>query len=171
MPSPTGVAEFAGGLDGSELRLAIVVARFNEIVTEPLLAGARATAKDRGVRDEALDVVRVPGAFELPQAARRLAEGGGYDAIVCLGAVVRGETPHFDYVCSEAARGATLVAQRFNLPVTFGVLTCDTMEQARARAGGSAGNKGDEAMRAAIEMANLFRALGTGARTQEQARA
>ena len=164
MPSPTGVAEFAGGLDGSELRLAIVVARFNEIVTEPLLAGARATAKDRGVRDEALDVVRVPGAFELPQAARRLAEGGGYDAIVCLAA-------HFDYVCSEAARGATLVAQRFNLPVTFGMLTCDTMEQARARAGGSAGNKGDEAMRAAIEMANLFRALGTGARKHEQARA
>ena len=158
------MTEFEGGLDGSELRLAVIVSRFNEIVTGPLLAGARASAKGRGVRDEALDVVRVPGAFELPQAARRLAEGGDYDAIVCLGAVVRGETPHFDYICSEAARGVTLVAQQYNLPVTFGVLTCDTMQQARARAGGSAGNKGDEAMRAAIEMANLFRALGTGAR-------
>lgn len=165
------MAEYIGGLDGSGLRLAVVVARFNEIVTEPLLAGARATAKDLGVEDAALDVVRVPGAFELPQAARRLAGAGGYDAIVCLGAVVRGETPHFDYVCSEAARGATLVSQEFNLPVAFGVLTCDTMAQARARAGGSAGNKGDEAMRAAIEMANLFRGLGTGARAQVQARA
>jgi 6,7-dimethyl-8-ribityllumazine synthase len=165
------VPEFAGDLDGSGLRLAVVVSRFNEIVTEPLLAAARATAKDLGVADEALDVVRVPGAFELPQAARRLAGSGGYDAIVCVGAVVRGETPHFDYVCSEAARGATLVAQEFNLPVAFGVLTCDTMEQARARSGGSAGNKGDEAMRAAIEMANLFRVLRTGAPVQEQARA
>jgi 6,7-dimethyl-8-ribityllumazine synthase len=165
------VPEFAGDLDGSGLRLAVVVSRFNEIVTEPLLAGARATAKDLGVADVALDVVRVPGAFELPQAARRLAGSGGYDAIVCVGAVVRGETPHFDYVCSEAARGATLVAQEFNLPVAFGVLTCDTMEQARARSGGSAGNKGDEAMRAAIEMANLFRVLRTGAPVQEQARA
>ena len=154
------MAEITGGLDASRLRLAVAVARFNEIVTEPLLNGARATAKDLGVADDALDVVRVPGAFELPQAARRLAGNGGYDAIVLLGAVVRGETPHFDYVCSEAARGATLVSQEYNLPVAFGVLTCDTMAQARARSGGSAGNKGDEAMRAAIEMANLFRALG-----------
>ena len=152
--------EITGGLDGAGLRLAVAVSRFNEIVTEPLLAGALATARDRGVADDALDVVRVPGAFELPQAARRLAGRGGYDAIVLLGAVVRGETPHFDYVCSEAARGATLVSQEFDLPVAFGVLTCDTMAQARARSGGSAGNKGDEAMRAAIEMANLFRALG-----------
>ena len=158
-----------GSLDGSGQRLAIVVSRFNEIVTEPLLRGAIATARDRGIDDEALDVVRVPGAFELPQAARRLAEQGAYDAIVCLGAVVRGETPHFDYVCSEAARGITLVSQEFNLPVTFGVLTCDTMEQARARAGGSAGNKGDEAMRAAIEMVNVFKMIGAGTRQQERA--
>ncbi len=164
------MATFEGSLDGSGQRLAIVVSRFNEIVTEPLLRGAIATARDRGIDDEALDVVRVPGAFELPQAARRLAEQGAYDAIVCLGAVVRGETPHFDYVCSEAARGITLVSQEFNLPVTFGVLTCDTMEQARARAGGSAGNKGDEAMRAAIEMVNVFKTIGAGARQQERAR-
>lgn len=161
---------FEGGLDGSGLRVAIVVSRFNEIVTEPLLRGARATAHDLGIAEDALDVVRVPGAFELPQAARRLAGIGGYDAIVCLGAVVRGETPHFDYICSEAARGATLVSQEFNLPVTFGVLTCDTMEQARARAGGSGGNKGDEAMRAAVETANVFRAISAGAREHEGAR-
>ena len=154
------MASYEGGLDGSDLRLAVVVSRFNEIVTEPLLRGALATARDLGVGDDALDVVRVPGAFELPQAARRLAGVGGYDAIVCLGAVVRGETPHFDYVCSEAARGLTMVSQEFNLPVAFGVLTCDTMAQARARSGGSAGNKGDEAMRAVLEMANLFRKIG-----------
>ncbi len=153
------MASYEGGLDGSDLRLAVVVSRFNEIVTEPLLRGALATARDLGVGDDALDVVRVPGAFELPQAARRLAGVGGYDAIVCLGAVVRGETPHFDYVCSEAARGLTMVSQEFNLPVAFGVLTCDTMAQARARSGGSAGNKGDEAMRAVLEMANLFRKI------------
>ncbi|MYE46581.1 MAG: 6,7-dimethyl-8-ribityllumazine synthase [Chloroflexi bacterium] len=154
------MADYEGGLDGSDLRLAVVVSRFNEIVTEPLLRGALATAREFGVGEDSLDVVRVPGAFELPQAARRLAGVGGYDAIVCLGAVVRGETPHFDYVCSEAARGITMVAQEFNLPVAFGVLTCDTMAQARARSGGSAGNKGDEAMRAALEMANLFRTIG-----------
>ena len=154
------MATYEGGLDGSDLRLAVVVSRFNEIVTEPLLRGALATARDLGVAEDALDVVRVPGAFELPQAARRLAGVGGYDAIVCLGAVVRGETPHFDYVCNEAAHGLTMVSQEFNLPVAFGVLTCDTMAQARARSGGSAGNKGDEAVRAAIEMANLFRQIG-----------
>ena len=154
------MADYEGGLDGSDLRLAVVVSRLNEIVTEPLLRGALVTAREFGVGEDSLDVVRVPGAFELPQAARRLAGVGGYDAIVCLGAVVRGETPHFDYVCSEAARGITMVAQEFNLPVAFGVLTCDTMAQARARSGGSAGNKGDEAMRAALEMANLFRTIG-----------
>ena len=154
------MAEFAGGADGSGLRLAIAVARFNGIVTEPLLRGAIAAARDCGVGEGALDVVRVPGAFELPQAARRLAAAGRYDAIACLGAVVRGETPHFDYVCAEAARGLTLAALEFNLPVAFGVLTCDTIGQARARAGGSAGNKGGDAVRAAIEMANLYRAIG-----------
>ncbi len=154
------MVDYEGGLYGSDLRLAVVVSRFNEIVTEPLLRGALATARDQGVGEDSLDIVRVPGAFELPQAARRLAGMGRYDAIVCLGAVVRGETPHFDYVCNEAARGITMVAQEFNLPVAFGVLTCDTMAQARARSGGSAGNKGDEAMRAALEMANLFRKIG-----------
>lgn len=152
--------EYAGAADGTGLRLAVVVARFNGIVTEPLLAGARAAAGDLGVAEGALDVVRVPGAFELPQAARRLAGAGGYDAIVCLGAVVRGETPHFDYVCAEAARGLTLVALEHGLPVSFGVLTCDTIGQARARAGGPAGNKGGDAVRAAIGMANLYRAIG-----------
>ncbi len=154
------MTEYEGGLDGSGLRLAVVVSRFNEIVTEPLLRGALATAREFGVPEDSLDVVRAPGAFELPQAARRLAGTHRYDAIVCLGAVVRGDTPHFDYVCNEAARGISMVSRDFNLPVAFGVLTCDTMAQARARSGGSAGNKGDEAMRAALEMANLFRRLG-----------
>ena len=106
--------------------------------------------------------VRVPGAFELPAAARRLAAGGGYDAIVCLGAVIRGETPHFDYVAGESARGIADAARDFDLPVTFGVITADTEQQARARAGGSAGNKGREAMLAAIEMATLFAGLAPG---------
>ena len=154
------MAEFEGGADGSGLRLAIAAARFNAIVTEPLLRGAIAAARDCGVAADALDVARVPGAFELPQAARRLAATGRYDAIACLGAVVRGETPHFDYVCAEAARGLTLVALEHGLPVSFGVLTCDTIGQARARAGGPAGNKGGDAVRAAIGMANLYRAIG-----------
>ena len=163
------MAIFEGSSDGSGLRVAIVVARFNELVTEALLRGALAWARSNGVADNDLDVARVPGAFELPQAARRLATSGHYDAIVCLGAVVRGETPHFDYVCAEAARGISLVAQDCNLPVTFGVLTCDTMEQARARAGGPGGNKGEDAMRAALEMANLYRALEARATEREGA--
>jgi 6,7-dimethyl-8-ribityllumazine synthase len=164
------VATFEGTGDGSGLRVAVVAARFNELVTEPLLRGALAWARSNGVADEDLDVARVPGAFELPQAARRLAETGRYDAIVCLGAVVRGETPHFHYVCAEAASGISRVAQDCNLPVTFGVLTCDTMEQARARAGGAGGNKGEDAMRAALQMANLYRAVEARATEREGAR-
>lgn len=152
---------FEGPLDGSELRIAIVVARFNQLVTERLLEGAVQTALEHGVEDDHLATVWVPGAFELPQAARKLAAGGEWDAIVCVGAVIRGETPHFDYVCSEAARGIAEAARDFRLPVLFGVLTTDTVEQAQARAGGRVGNKGREAMLAAIEMATLFRQLDT----------
>jgi len=144
-----------GPLDGAGLRVAIVVSRFNELITERLLQGAVAAAREHGIADDALDVVWVPGAFELPAAARWLAQSGRYDAIACMGAVIRGETPHFDYVAGEAARGISAAAREFELPVTFGVVTANTVEQARARAGGAVGNRGREAMLAAIEMATL----------------
>lgn len=144
-----------GPLDGSALRVAVVVSRFNELITEKLRDGAVSTALECGVPDEAIDVVWVPGAFELPMAARWLAEAGQYDAIACVGAVIRGETPHFDFVAGEAARGIAEVAREWGLPVTFGVITSDTLAQAQARAGGTVGNKGREAMLAAIEMATL----------------
>ncbi len=148
-----------GSLDAARLRLAVVVSRFNELVTEKLLEGAVETAREHGVAEPNLDVVWVPGAFELPFAARALAESGRYDAIACLGAVIRGETPHFDFICAEAARGIGTVAADYSMPVTFGVITSDNVEQAQARAGGAKGNKGREAMLAAIEMASLLPTL------------
>ena len=144
-----------GTLDGAALRVAIVVSRFNELITEKLRDGAVSTALECGVPDESIDIVWVPGAFELPMAARWLAESGEYDAIACVGAVIRGETPHFDFVAGEAARGIAEVAREWGLPVTFGVITSDNLSQAQARAGGTVGNKGREAMLAAIEMATL----------------
>lgn len=161
MPSP--VRHLAGSLDGSTLRVALVVARYHAGVTGPLRDGALAAAAARGVADEATHVVEVPGAFELPVAARRLAATQSYDAIACVGAVVRGGTPHFDYVAGEASRGIAEVARDFTLPVTFGLITADTARQARERSRGAragwAGNKGHEAMLAAIEMATLFREI------------
>jgi 6,7-dimethyl-8-ribityllumazine synthase len=137
----------------------VVVSRFNELITERLLEGALATAREHGVADHNLDVVWVPGAFELPLAARALADTGRYDAIACVGAVIRGETPHFDFVAGEAARGIAEVAADYGMPVAFGVITSDTVEQAQARAGGAVGNKGRESMLAAIEMAMLLPTL------------
>jgi len=145
-----------GPLDGSTLRVAIVVSRFNEMITEKLLQGATETATEHGVPTDSIDVAWVPGAFELPLAARQLAATGRYDAVVCTGAVIRGQTPHFDFVAGEAARGIMDVSRDFAIPVTFGVITSDNVEQAQARAGGAVGNKGREAMLAAIEMAMLF---------------
>ena len=150
---------FEGSLDASALHVAIVVSRFNELITERLLEGAIATAREHGVADHNLDVVWVPGAFELPLAARALAGTGRYQAIACVGAVIRGETPHFDFVAGEAARGIADVAADYGLPVAFGVITSDTVEQAQARSGGAVGNKGRESMLAAIEMATLLPAL------------
>jgi 6,7-dimethyl-8-ribityllumazine synthase len=150
---------FEGELKGSGLRIAIVVARFNGDVTERMLAGAREACEQHGVGAERVDVAWVPGAFELPLAAKKLAESHRYDAVVCLAAVIRGETPHFDYVSSGAADGIQRVALETGLPVVFGVITPDTMEQALARAGGKKGNKGFDAVETAIEMANLLRAL------------
>jgi 6,7-dimethyl-8-ribityllumazine synthase len=145
-----------GPLDGSALRVAVVVSRFNEMITEKLLEGAKSTALEHGVPEDCIDVVWVPGAYELPMAARRLAATGRYHAIACTGAVIRGQTPHFDFVAGEAARGIMDVTRDFPIPVTFGVITSDNLEQAQARSGGTVGNKGRDAMLAAIEMATLF---------------
>jgi len=142
---------------GENLRIGIVVARFNQAVTDALLAGALEGLAKHGVADDAIDVVIVPGAFELPICAQRLAATGRYDGLVCLGAVVRGETPHFDYVAGEAARGLNDVARRYDLPVSFGVLTTDDMAQALARAGGGHGNKGYDAAVTTLEMIHVLR--------------
>jgi len=144
---------------GDGLRIGVALARFNQAVTDQLLAGALDALGHHGVADDAIDVVTVPGAFELPLCVQRLASTGRYDALICLGAVVRGETPHFDYVAGEAARGIGAVARRQDVPVAFGVLTTDTMEQALARAGGARGNKGYEAAVTALEMVHVLRAV------------
>jgi 6,7-dimethyl-8-ribityllumazine synthase len=143
--------------DGQGARVGIAVSRFNEVVTDRLLRGAREALEELGVAEPR--VVRVPGAFELPLACRWLAESGTVDAIVALGAVVRGGTPHFEHVCTQAARGILDTSLATGVPVGFGVLTCDTLEQALERAGGAAGNKGVDAARAALEMLGLHREL------------
>jgi len=143
------------------LRVAIAAARFNDFIVASLLEGARAAWAAHGGAPEALDVVRVPGAFELPAAARRLISVGRYDAIVTLGAVIRGGTPHFEFVAGECARGLMQLNVEFGVPVIFGVLTVDTVDQAIERAAVRAGNKGGEALESALEMASLFSAIGS----------
>ena len=150
-----------GGLDGAGLHIAVIVSRFTEDLTERLLEGALDTAAELGVPDWGIEVVRVPGAYELPMAAEELAQTGQYDAIVCAGCVIRGETAHFDYVAGESARGIAEVARAYDLPVTFGVVTAENRDQAEARSGGAKTNMGSDATRAAIDMANLFRKLRT----------
>ena len=149
-----------GSVDGTSKRFGLVVARFNHFVTEPLLEGAVAALKEHGVRDEDVTIARVPGTFELPPVAARLARSGRFDAIIAIGAVIRGGTPHFDYVAAEAAKGTAEVAMQTGLPVAFGILTCDTVDQAVERAGEGASNKGWEAALAALEMADLNSQLG-----------
>jgi 6,7-dimethyl-8-ribityllumazine synthase len=141
---------------GEGRHLAIVVARFHEHVTAKLLEGALAGLRAHGVADEAVDVAWVPGAFEIPLVAQRMAATGAYDALICLGAVVRGETAHFDLVAAEAARGAAEVSRGTGIPVIFEVLATETLAQAEARAGGAHGNKGWDAAEAALEMADLL---------------
>ena len=153
------MAVFEGRLSGEGLSIAIVVSRFNELVTRALLAGAQDGLARHGVEPDSVDVAWVPGSFEIPLAARKLAESGRYQAVVCLGAVIRGETPHFDHVANQASSGISRVALDTGVPVIFGVLTADTLEQAMERAGGKMGNKGYDAAVAAIEMANLMRGL------------
>jgi 6,7-dimethyl-8-ribityllumazine synthase len=150
------MAEFSGAPAGRGRTIAVAAARFNEAVTGRLVEGALDALTRHGVALEAIDVVWVPGAWELPAAVRRLLAADRYHAVVALGAVIRGETPHFDYVAGEAARGLQQAVAEFETPVALGVLTCDTMEQAMARAGGAHGNKGWDAAMAALEMADLF---------------
>ena len=145
-------------------RFAIIVSRFNEAVTRRLCDGARAALTGAGASSEDVDVIEVPGAFELPQAARCAAEGGRYDAVVCLGCVIRGETPHFEYISAAVAHGIQEASGETGVPMAFGVLTTDTLAQAEARAVAGPDNKGFEAAAAAIEMAALFRRLRGGRR-------
>ncbi|MFE7062489.1 6,7-dimethyl-8-ribityllumazine synthase [Sutcliffiella sp. NPDC057660] len=148
---------YEGNLVGTGLKVGIVVGRFNEFITSKLLGGAQDALKRHGVEEGSVDVAWVPGAFEIPLVAKRMADSGKYDAVITLGTVIRGSTPHFDYVCSEAAKGVSQASMQSGIPVIFGVLTTETIEQAIERAGTKAGNKGWEAAAAAIEMANLLR--------------
>jgi len=157
-----GPRRVEGGRNGAGLRVAVVVSRFNAPIGDRLLSGALRALAGHGVRRADITVARVPGAFELPLVAGRLARLARHDAVVCLGAVIRGETPHFDYVAGEAARGIARVSQETGVPVLFGVLTVDTPAQARARSGGRLGNRGADAALGAIEMATLLRALDAG---------
>lgn len=150
---------FEGNLVGSNLKIGIVVGRFNEFITSKLLGGALDTLRRHGVPEESVSVAWVPGAFEIPLVTKKMAASGKYDAVITLGTVIRGSTPHFDYVCSEVSKGVANVAMQEGLPVIFGVLTTDTIEQAIERAGTKAGNKGAEAAVSAIEMANLMQEI------------
>jgi 6,7-dimethyl-8-ribityllumazine synthase len=151
---------FEGHLNSAGLRFGIVVARFNEFITGKLLAGAQDAIRRHGGVEASVDVAWVPGAFEIPLVARRLAATHRYDAVICLGAVIRGSTPHFDFVAAEASKGVAHAMLETDTPIAFGILTTDTIEQAIERAGTKAGNKGFEAAVTAIEMANLIRTLG-----------
>ena len=144
------------GMQGENLRIAIVAGRFNDFITERLIAGAEGTLTAHGVDAEAIDLAYVPGAFEIPIAAKQMAESGKYDAIIGLGCVIRGSTTHYDYVCSQAASGIMEAGLSTDVPVMFGVITTETIEQAIERAGTKLGNKGADAAAAAIEMANLL---------------
>lgn len=148
---------FEGNLVGSGLRIGIVVSRFNEFLTGKLLSGAQDALKRHGVAEEDVDVAWVPGAFELPFVAKKMAESGNYDAVITLGTVIRGATTHYDYVCNEAAKGVAQAGMSSGIPVIFGVVTTENIEQAIERSGTKAGNKGWDSAVSAIEMANLMK--------------
>jgi 6,7-dimethyl-8-ribityllumazine synthase len=153
---------FEGKLSAEGLRFAVVVSRFNSFITERLLSGAMDALKRHGAAEDAVDIVKVPGSWEVPLAAAEMARQHRYDAVICLSAVIRGETPHFDYIAAEAAKGVAHAALDTGVPVAFGVLTTNTLEQAIDRAGAKGGNKGFDAAMTAIEMASLMRALRQG---------
>lgn len=148
-----------GHLSAEGFRFAIIVSRFNDFICSKLTEGAMDALLRHGCKEDQVFLVRVPGAFEMPLAAKRVAQSGKYDAVICLGAVIRGSTPHFDYVAAEVSKGLANVGLESNIPVTFGVLTTDNLEQAIERAGSKSGNKGYDAAMAAIEMADLFKKL------------
>ncbi|MCW5964666.1 MAG: 6,7-dimethyl-8-ribityllumazine synthase [Bryobacterales bacterium] len=150
---------FEGQLSAQGLRFAVVISRFNSLVTERLLGGALDAIARTGGNPDEVHIVRVPGSWEQPLVVKALAARKAYDAIICLGAVIRGDTPHFDYVASEAAKGIAMAALEAEVPAAFGILTCDSLEQALDRAGAKSGNKGFEAAMTAIEMADLLRKL------------
>lgn len=150
---------FEGRLVAEGLKVGIIVARFNEFIGSKLLSGAIDGLGRHGMNEEDIEVAWVPGAFEIPVAAQRMAQSKKYDAIICLGAVIKGATSHYDYVCAEVSKGVASVSLQFGLPVMFGVLTTDNIEQAIERAGTKAGNKGYDCALSAIEMANLFRQI------------
>lgn len=148
-----------GKLIAEGMKFALVVSRFNSFITERLLEGALDCLRRKGVTEESLTLVRVPGAWEVPLVAKRLAQSRAHDAVICLGAVIRGSTPHFDYVAAEASKGIAQASLETGVPISFGILTTDTLEQAIERAGSKAGNKGFAAAEAAIEMVNLLKEL------------
>lgn len=150
---------FEGKLIGKELKVVIVVSRFNDFITGRLIEGAKDTLIRHDVNEDNIDVAFVPGAFEIPLVAKKLASSGNYDAVITLGCVIRGATSHFDYVCNEVAKGVSKVNDQTNVPVIFGILTTESIEQAVERAGTKAGNKGAEAAVSAIEMANLLKSI------------
>ena len=151
---------YEGKLDAQGLTFGLIVSRFNNFLTDKLLEGAIDCLKRHGAEEAKLSVAYVPGAFEIPYAASRMAKSGNYDAVVCLGALVRGDTPHFDYIANEASKGIARIALETGVPVIYGLVTADTLEQAIERSGTKAGNKGWDAAEAAIEMVNLYKDIG-----------
>jgi 6,7-dimethyl-8-ribityllumazine synthase len=151
---------FEGQLVADGLKFGLVASRFNEFITSKLLEGSIDGLKRHGVADSDIAIAWVPGAFEIPMVAKKMAESGKYDAVICVGAVIRGSTPHFDYVAAEVSKGIAQVGMKTGVPVIFGVITTDNIEQAIERAGTKAGNKGFEAAESAIEMANLLKSMG-----------
>lgn len=151
--------QYEGNLIGEGLKFALVVSRFNEFITEKLLEGAKDALLRHGVKEEDIEIVWTPGSFEIPLVAKKMGQTGRYNAVICLGAVVRGGTPHFDYIAAEVSKGIANVGLEVGLPVTFGVITADTLEQAIERAGTKMGNAGFNAAVNAIEMANLLKTL------------
>ena len=146
-----------GNFSGNGIKVAIIASRFNEFITSKLVSGAEDCLKRHGVTDDDISAVWVPGAFEIPLTAKRVAKSGKYDAVICVGAVIRGATDHYDYVCSEVSKGIAAVSLETDVPVLFGILTTDTIEQAIERAGTKAGNKGTDCAMSALEMVNLMK--------------
>ncbi len=160
-----------GTLKAEGFRFAIIESRWNDFLTSKLTDGALDALERLGATDESVEIFKVPGSFELPLTAQKAAESGNFDAIICIGVVIRGETPHFEYVAGEAAKGISHVSVKFGIPVLFGVVTADTVEQAINRSGVKSGNKGFEAAMSAVEIVNLYRGMGNGKETSDKEKA